>query len=220
MPQPTPETFPVEDGQTLVFIGDSITDTGRRGDHTPLGWGYVRMAVDLVTARYPEREITFHNRGISGNTTDDLVGRWTDDLVALEPDWVSLMVGINDLGRWFKPGHQDHVPPDRYRANYERLLERTRDEAGARLVLMEPFYISAETDEATHEGTVLRMLPAYLDVVREMADAFDASLVPMHGVFQRQIRYRPADHFCPEPVHPNPTGHRVIAHAWLQAMGW
>jgi len=53
-----------------------------------------------------------------------------------------------------------------------------------------------------------------------LADEFRAIFVPLHELFQEQLRYRPADMFCPEPVHPNSVGHLLIAHAWLTAMGW
>ena len=53
------KSFLIQDGQTVVFIGDSITDCGRRDEARPLGNGYVKMAVDLVAAKYPQRQITF-----------------------------------------------------------------------------------------------------------------------------------------------------------------
>ncbi len=220
MARPTPEELLIQDGQTLLFQGDSLTDAGRRDTHYPYGWGYARMVIDLVTARYPDRRIDWLNRGISGHTTDDLLVRWHDDCLALTPDWVSLLIGINDLCRWFNPDHENHVPPGRYRDNYRRLLVRTRDETGAGLVLMDPYFISTDTDPEGRRGTVLGMLPDYIAVVREMADEFDAIHVPLHDVFQEQLRHRSADWFCPEPVHPNVAGHMVIAHAWLAAVGW
>jgi len=91
--------FLFKDGQTVVFIGDSITDCGRRGPDAPYGNGYVKLAVDLITAKYPERRITFLNEGIGGNTVEDLRNRWHDDVLRHRPDWVSVMVGINDLHR-------------------------------------------------------------------------------------------------------------------------
>ena len=220
MPKPRPAKFLVQDGQTIIFQGDSLTDTDRRGAKFPFGWGYVRMAIDLITARYPARRITYHNRGIGGNTTDDLVKRWHDDCIALRPDWVSLLIGINDLHRVFNPDSKVHVPPERYRENYEALLERTRRETRARLLLMDPYYISTETDPGSQRGTVLALLPAYVAVVREMARRFGAIHVPLHDVFQEQLKYRPADEFGGDPVHPNPAGHMVIAEAWLKAIGW
>ena len=44
--------FWIEDAQTALFIGDSITDCGRRGAEAPLGSGYVRFFTELATARF------------------------------------------------------------------------------------------------------------------------------------------------------------------------
>jgi len=87
----------VKDGETIVFAGDSITDCGRRGEYAPLGNGYVHMFNCLILAKYPERRIRVVNVGIGGNTVLDLRNRWEDDVLSLEPDWVSVLIGINDL---------------------------------------------------------------------------------------------------------------------------
>jgi lysophospholipase L1-like esterase len=209
--------FVFQDGQTVLFIGDSITDCGRRGEAAPFGNGYVQSAIDLITARYPERRIRFTNHGIGGNTVADLHARWQEDVIGQRPDWLSVKIGINDLHRTLDQTPAA-VPPDRFEALYREILQRARDETQARLVLIDPFYISVATDG--REAEVLRRLQNYLDVVHRMAEEFDAISVRTHDVFQEQLRYRPASAFCPEPVHPYLTGHVVIAHALLQQLGW
>ena len=217
---PTSSTdFAIQDGQTVVFIGDSITDTGRRGPEFPYGHGYVRKIIDLITAKYPERAITFYNRGISGNVIADLHERWADDAINLKPDWLSVLVGINDLHRRFKDDKVESFPPT-YRKLYTECLERAVEQTNARLVLMDPFYISVESSATSARRQVLDLLPKYIRVVHEMAREFGAINVPLHDIFQQQLRHRPADVFCPEPVHPNAAGHLVIAHALLAAVGW
>jgi len=66
----------IEDGQTILFIGDSITDCGRFDPATPLGTGYVRFFSELVMAYYPERKIKYINTGIGGNRITNLKERW------------------------------------------------------------------------------------------------------------------------------------------------
>ena len=82
------------------------------------------------------------------------------------------------------------------------------------------YYTSKETDLTSECKTVLDVIPDFIAVVNEMAEKFDALDVPMHKIFQRQLQHRHADTFCPEPVHPNPAGHTVIANAWLETIGW
>lgn len=211
--------FLVQDGQSWVLIGDSITDCGRRAEHPPYGWGYVKMVVDWVTARYPERRITYFNKGIGGNTVEDLRHRWHDDVLALRPDWVSILIGINDLHRTLRESPTG-VPPEKYARLYREILERTREATSARIVLMDPFYISTDPDPHSERGRVLRLLEEYLEVVHGLAREFGTFHVPTHALFQEQLRYRPAETFCPEPVHPHPAGHAVIAHGLLRTLGW
>ena len=214
------KSFLIQDSQTVVFIGDSITDCGRRDVARPLGNGYVRMAVDLVAAKYPQRQITFFNKGISGDVAPGLQARWTDDVLTHNPDWVSVMVGINDLHRGFNPDPQMHIPLEKYRHAYCQFLERTRKSTKAKLVLMDPFFISNEDDPSGHRTSVLEVLSEYIAIVGEMAKKFDALHVATHDVFQQQLEYRPSDTFCPEPIHPNATGHQIIAYAWLEIVEW
>jgi len=211
--------FVLQDGQTVVFIGDSITDCGRRDARTPFGSGYVKIALDLITARYPERRLRCFNEGISGNTVQDLASRWQPDVIAHQPDWLCVKIGINDLHRTLDRT-PEAVPPERFEPLYRECLEAARRETHARLVLIDPFYVSGETDPSTREGQVLARLTAYLDAVQRLAGEFGALHVRAHEAFQRQLRYRPAAEFCPEPVHPNLTGHTLIAHELLRALAW
>jgi lysophospholipase L1-like esterase len=221
--------FLFQEGQTVLFIGDSITDCGRRGDAAPYGNGYVRAAIDLITARYPERQIRYVNTGIGGNTVADLRARWQEDAIAHRPDWLSVKIGINDLHRTLEcvgsecaaapPPETPHsVPPERFEPLYREILQLAREKTSARLILIDPFYISTATDG--RQGEVLQRLPAYLEIVHRLAQEFDAISVRTHEAFQEQLRYRPASQFCPEPVHPNLAGHLVIAHTLLHQLGW
>lgn len=212
-------SFRLRDGQVVVFIGDSITDCGRRDVAPPLGNGYVKFIADLIAIRYPSLSITIVNKGISGNTVADLRERWYDDVLALEPDWVSVLIGINDVHRTLR-NEPTAVPPDRYEALYRECLTITKERSKAKFVLMEPFYISADTETNSWRTQVLQALESYRKIVRQLASEFEAIFVPLHELFQEQLRYRPSDMFCPEPVHPNAVGHLLIAHAWLKEMGW
>jgi len=210
--------FKVRDGETFLFIGDSITDCGRRAEAAPLGDGFVRFTVDLVRARYPEREITFLNRGINGNTVLDLKARWEEDALEPGPDWLAVMIGINDVHKTLDGRMQ--VPPDVYEPAYRGLLEAARKHCAPKLLLLDPFFMSTEQNGNTHEGTLLEKLAPYLATVEKLAGEFDAIHVRTHEAFQEQFKTRPPSAFGDEPVHPNAGGHMIIAHAVLAALGW
>src|SRR5690606_15681946 len=122
-----------QEGAVVLFQGDSITDCGRdrrSGDH--LGWGYAMMAASWFSALYPERRVTFLNRGVSGDRTKDLVARWEEDCIALKPDWVSILIGINDTWRRYDSG--DPTPLEEFERNYRRLLTEVKERLGAGLI--------------------------------------------------------------------------------------
>ena len=202
-------------GQTIVMTGDSITDCGRREDPLALGGGYVRQTVALTTARYPERRLTFVNTGIGGNCVDDLQGRWQVDVLDHQPDWVTIMIGINDLHRT-RDSIKD-LPADVFEAGYRDILDQTKA-AGARLVLLDPFYLSLEHGQATAEGDVLTRLDSYLGVVERLAAEYQAIHVRTQDAWLRVLREVPSSRWCGEPVHPNGDGHLVMANALLAAV--
>jgi len=211
----------IQPGQTVLFTGDSITDCGRRGEQRPLGAGYVRMVADLINVRYPDNGCRFINTGIGGNIVRDLFDRWTDDCIRHQPDWLSIMIGINDVNRYLS-GAQDMYGPAGYEDYYGKILTRAREETGAELVLLTPFYMSTArpTEQDGWRGRVMAALPDYIAVVERMAEQFGARLVRPHEMFQEQLKRHRADEFGAEPVHPNATGHLMIAHEWLRAVDW
>ena len=204
--------FWIEDGETMLFIGDSITDCGRRDAQAPLGDGYVRMVTELATAQFPERNIRHINMGIGGNTVTDLRGRWQEDVLDQRPDRLSIKIGINDLHRHLS-GTDAGVSPELFEEVYGEILERTRTDLDCPLLLITPFYISADGSENPNGHQVLDLLPRYIEVVEKMSARYETGLVRLHDVFKNQLKYRDATAFCPEPVHPNHAGHMVIAHA-------
>lgn len=211
--------FLLQDGQTYLFQGDSITDCGRRDSAAPYGAGYAALFRELAMALYPDRAITFINKGIGGHTTRDLKERWDDDTIRHQPDWLSILVGINDIHRWlFNPDPAAKISPEEFADNYDWLLTRTKSETDARVILLEPFYISLSSCD-TQRKLVLDHLPAYIRVVRDLGAKHGAVLVPMHDIYQAHLVYCDADHFCPEPVHPNRGGHLVMALELMRALG-
>ena len=204
--------FPVQDGATFLLIGDSITDCGRRGGEMPLGSGYVRNFVEIVTARHPERRIAWINKGIGGNTILDLSERWADDVIREKPNWLSVKIGINDLHGHLRGGEHG-VSPERFRELYTRILTEAKEAFDHELVLIDPFYISNQPSAESLRAQVLALLPEYLGVVEELAGTFGARRLQTHELYARHLAYRESEVFCPEPVHPNRTGHFLIADA-------
>lgn len=209
--------FLVQDGQTYIFQGDSITDAGRRAAAAPFGTGYAKLTIDLVTAKYPERNIRWINKGIGGNRVTQLAERWTDDVIRHQPDWLSILIGINDVHSVLRQA-EPMVPVELFREKYEEILTRTREETGAQVLLLDPFYITIDDDSPSWRAVVMEALPAYIEVVHEMVEKFGCRHIATHDLFQQHLKYRESEVFCPEPVHPGPTGHMIIANAIVEAL--
>jgi lysophospholipase L1-like esterase len=211
-------TLRIRDNETILFIGDSITDCGRRGSEQPLGNGYVKLFADLAAIREPAKCITIINKGIGGDIVTGLQSRWTDDVLRHKPDWLSILIGINDLHCTLGQA-PNAVPPARYRAAYDDILARTRARLPrCRILLMDPFYISLETSSRSFRRQVLDLIPKYIRVVRAMSRTYHARHVATHALFQNLLKHHEADVFCPEPVHPNLAGHLAMAEAVYAAL--
>lgn len=200
-------------GETILFVGDSITDCGRRGNAAPLGEGYVKFFYNFMILREPEKTIRIINKGIGGDRVTGLQARWTDDVLRHSPDWLSVKIGINDLHS-FLNNASDGVSPERYEAAYNDILDRTRQRLpGCRIMLIDPFYISVENSPNSWRKKVLDLLPEYIAIVHKMSRKYKTRLVRTHEIFQHLLKFHEADIFCPEPVHPYPIGHLAIAEA-------
>ena len=203
----------VRNGQKILFIGDSITDCGRRGAERPLGNGYVKQFADMLIALHPKNAITVVNKGIGGDVITGLRNRWEDDVIRNKPDWLSIKVGINDLHRTLRQGPKQCLQS--FTGGRTRIfLRRTRKTMPkCRILLIDSFYISTDTAPSSFRSEVLELLPQYLRVVNDLSRKYSTLHVKTHEVFQRLLKTHEPDTFCPEPVHPNLTGHLVIANA-------
>jgi len=202
--------------EKMLFIGDSITDTGRRGDFYPYGQGYVRIFRDLLIAEFPEKNLEIINKGIGGNTIVDLQQRWEDDVIYNSPDILSILIGINDLHRVLRKVElwEDYTP-ENFRKRYNSILKRTIEKLDCKIILMEPFYITTDKTD-NFRGLVLKELDNYIEVVEEMSKKYETELIKLHSIFQNHLKYREPEAFAPEPVHPNQTGHTIIANEILK----
>lgn len=208
---------------TLLFIGDSITDCGRdpTGNPTPwnlnagLGRGYVELVASHLGAVHPAHAVRIINRGVSGHTVRDLAARWSTDVVAAKPDWLSVMIGINDVWRQFDQPlvPEAHVQPEVYATTLTRLVRTTRPKVRG-LVLMTPYFI-----EPNRADLMRRRMDEYGAIVKEIADRHDALCVDTQAAFDAVLTHTHPMTLAWDRIHPNGTGHMILARAFLAAIG-
>lgn len=209
----------IKNGQKVLFVGNSITDCGRCDSQRPLGAGYVKLFADLMISRESAKRITIINKGISGDNVAGLRNRWTDDVLRNRPDWLSIKIGINDIHSHYRNEKDTAVTPERYKTAYREILERTLVTLPkCQILLVDPFYISRDTAPNSQRKQILDLMPDYLAIIEKMSRTFKTRHIKTHELFGRLLKYYAPDTFCPEPVHPNPTGHLVIAEAIYEAL--
>jgi lysophospholipase L1-like esterase len=194
----------------ILFTGDSITDCGRNlSDPQSLGDGYVNTLAGKLGLVQPELNLRFRNTGISGDRTCDLLARWDADCIALQPDWVSILVGINNT--WRRYDSNDPTPDDVFESEYRTLLSRVKNETSAGLIICSPFLV--HTADA-----VTRMredLDPKIEIIRRLAPEVDAVWVDLDAAFvSAQQRHIPS-YWAEDGVHPSLAGHALIAETWL-----
>ena len=199
----------------LLFIGDSITDAGRRDEPEGIGFSYVRTIRDYLLASRPAKAPIVLNQGISGNRIVDLAARWQEDVIDLTPDILSIKIGINDVWHGLNGG-VNGIPVERFTPVYDDLLSEVRASLPTcRIVLCEPSVIWAP---APAEGNDI-LLP-YIAAIRDLADKYSVEcVVPLHMAFEKARRLRPDVAWAPDGVHPSSAGHMLIAQTWLKATG-
>lgn len=208
-------------GQKLLLIGDSITDAGRtrpagEGLFDPRGKGYVNMVEALLTSTYPERKIRVVNQGNSGNTVRNLKERWQTDVLDHKPDWVSIMIGINDVWRQHDSPLQTeiHVGLEDYASTLEELIVETKEVTG-NLVLMSPFFI-----EPTKTDAMRAQMDCYGAVAKDLAEKHGAIFVDVQSAFDEVLEHCHSAALAWDRIHPNQAGHMIIARAFLKAVDY
>jgi len=220
LPGLRPLSTPGSPGTTILFQGDSITDCGRdRAATAPnlagaLGNGYPLLVASRLLAERPEAGYRFFNRGVSGNTVPDCDARWQEDTIALAPDVMSILIGVNDYWHTLNGSYQGTATD--YERQFTALLGRTQDALpGARLVVLEPYILRT--------GVVTERWLAPMDerrqIAHRVADAAGAVYLATQDLFDRLCREAPPAYWAADGVHPTAAGHGAIARMWMEGVG-
>lgn len=189
----------------IIFIGDSITASNKNTDADRLGDGYVRMIKEVLPG-----EVTVINKGVNGHRVTDLAFRWQRDVIDLEPDLLSVSIGINDVWRQLDSPQLEQVDASKFEEVYRGLL--TQLSTKTKLVLMEPTIIKENTESQGNQ-----LLMPYVEVVRKLAKEFKAVLVPTHDVFINHLIKKPDVSLTTDGVHMRRKGNELMAKTWLEA---
>lgn len=211
----------LSENQTILFQGDSITDAGRGRDKPDpnaskaLGSGYAMLAAAKLLQENPELELKIYNKGVSGNKVFQMADRWDTDTMAIKPDVLSILIGVNDF--WHtKTGNQYQGTIDTYTNDFRALLQKTKTAMpGVKLIIGEPFAIPGVK---AVDASWFPDFDAYREAAKKIADEFEAVFIPYQQVFNQAIKSAPGEYWTPDGVHPSLAGAQLMAEAWLRAV--
>lgn len=204
----------------LLFTGDSVTDCGRArpvGESAfgGLGNGYVLLIDGELHAGHPEKRIRVVNSGVSGDTMRHLDARWQTDVADLRPDWLVMLIGINDVWRQFDSPliPESHVLPDEYRRLMQARVAEIRPRLDG-LVIMSPYMM-----EPARNDPMRQRMDEYGAICRDIAAANDAIFVDLQAGFDQLLQHYHSYVASGDRIHPNHIGSALISRLFLQAIG-
>ena len=197
----------------ILFQGDSVTDAGRdRSDPHDMGNGYPRFASAMIQDSFPDTELEFVNLGIGGNRTEHLVERLETDFIEIQPDIISIMIGVNDV--WHHYSHGIETSDEQFEQNYRAVLDAIKTRTSARILMIQPFLLET-VDPAKQE--LCEELARKQAIVKRLADEYADAYLPLDEVLHSMTEEEPA-YYAADGVHPTPDGACCIGEAYLGAI--
>ena len=207
-------------GDVILFQGDSITDAGREKEqqlaNSPksFGSGYAFLAASKLLNEHASKELVIYNRGISGNKVFQLSDRWQKDCLDLNPQVLSILIGVNDF--WHKLNGKYDGTVEKYETDLRLLLFLTKKMLPTvKLVIGEPFVV---LDGSAVDEKWFPEFDAYRLSSKKLATEFEAVFVPFQSIFEEAQKYAPGRYWTGDGVHPSMAGASLMAEAWVKAV--
>ncbi len=206
--------------KTILFQGDSITDCGRSREWlNNVGDGYPVLVKAQLGFECPE-SYDFQNRGISGNRIVDLYARMKSDIINLKPDYMSILIGVNDV--WHELDYQNGVDADKFEKIYSMLIEEIKEVLpDIKIMILEPFCLEGPGTMSTEEKT--DKWETFSTEVRKrakkaklVAEKYHIPFVPLQDKFDAISQNTDNTYWLGDGVHPTAMGHELIKREWLK----
>lgn len=200
--------------KVIVFQGDSITDAARiRQDPYNMGQGYpTRVAGQMGLANPGTYQ--FYNRGVSGDRIVDIYARMKYDIINLKPDYLSILVGVNDV--WHERDSANGVSAPKFKKVYGMLLEELKEALpDLKIMLLEPFVCPGEATEDRYDW-FRQEVALRAQAVKELAQEHGLVFVPLQDDLNALIAQAPEAYWLRDGVHPSIYFHQYMANKWME----
>ena len=141
----------------------------------------------------------------------EIMTRLQRDFIDIQPDIVSIMIGVNDVWHHYLPSHQIETTDEAFEHNYRTVLEAIKTQTNAKIYMIEPYLLSAE-DKTSFRPEFSRKVEIVRALAREFADAY----LPLDGLLAEACIFNPPTYFSPDGVHPNADGACFIGEKYLE----
>ncbi len=196
--------------KTLLFLGDSITDSHRlwQPENRGLGDGYVKMLSGIAAEKH--LSVTFINKGHDGFTLPSLIRNLPTDCYPFMPDLITILIGINDIAVSRNCG----VPfsAQEFATRYDKLLSEILAHTNARLLCMAPFIFPHPQEYRLWIPDVLRAEAA----VAEAAEKYGIPFLPLQDFLNGYALAEGYEKITTDGVHLTARGHRLLAGRWVE----
>ncbi len=201
--------------KTILFQGDSITDSMRSREwETNSGSGYMTLVSAHLGYEAPG-EYRCINRGVSGNRITDLLARQRCDIIHLAPDYMSILVGVNDV--WHEFGNGNGVPADKFEMYYNILISEVKEALpDIKIMILEPFVLKGSATEE-HWDAFRADVVLHAEASRRVAEQNGLTFVPLQALFEEAAAQVSPTYWLADGVHPTAAGHELIKREWLKA---
>ncbi len=202
----------------FLFQGDSITDSNREDDdrvNFGLGTGYpLLVAADFLKNR--KDELCFLNRGVSGDRITDVYARIKEDIINLNPDYMSILVGVNDVSHELTM--QCGVDEEKYEKIYGMLIEEIKNALpDIKIIILEPFVLKGTATKEMWE-MFSSEVKKRAEAAKRVAGKYSLSFVPLQELFDDVSSDGDTGYWSADGVHPTAAGHQLIKEELVKAM--
>lgn len=196
--------------KTLLFLGDSITDCNHCFEPKNLGYGYVRMISDKINSS--DKNYQVRNLGNDGFTVSAVRRLWKRSCLNVKPDFITILIGINDLSVIKNTGITPSAGLARFREQYQALIDEIRVITDCPILLMEPFIFPHPAEYAVWQEELHKMI----QIIQQIALTNQLTFLPLWDSLLSAAKQEGFRKVTTDGIHLTPYGHSLIADQWLR----